>query len=194
MQVIPAILSASRSEVADLLAEIRISKKFERVQVDFVDGEYAANTTIRPAEVGVLPYHPLKFDAHLMAISDTSYIWSRMAKKVGYERIIAQVESVSDPEEYSCLALDIHSPVTALLPYLSKLDLIVLMAVEPGFSGQKFDGRVFDKITRFNELRKRCGYRYKICVDGGVEKEMLSDIENAGADEVAVGVRRAFEF
>jgi ribulose-phosphate 3-epimerase len=194
MQVIPAILSVDKFEVFDLLKKVRDCGKFERVQIDFIDGEYANNRTIRPVEVDLLPFLPLMFDAHLMVTEGNVLTWSKTAEKVGFDRIVVQAESISDPGDFTGLALDIHSPVELLLPYLHNLEVVVLMAVEPGFSGQKFDDRVIEKVKQLHKLRRYSNYRFRICVDGGVLQEHLPILTESGADEVTVGIRRALDW
>lgn len=188
MQIIPAILTSDLLELDSLLRQVRDSKRYSRVQIDFVDGEYATNRTFKPMEADLIPYLPLKFDAHLMVIEKNVNQWVEEARLVGFDRIIVQMESVSRPEDFDCLALDVHSPVEAIEPYLSRLKLVNLMAIEPGFGGQKFGDEVIKQIKR---LRR---YEYGLCVDGGVEQEHLSVLEKLGVDEVAVGVKRVLEW
>lgn len=190
MQIIPAILSSDPKEAGELLEKIVNDGRFIRAQIDFIDGEYANNRTVRVEELESLSKYKLKFDAHLMVIEKNIGEWARKAKEAGFERIIPQVESISKPENFLGLALDIHSPVAAIQPYLDKLEVVVMMAVEPGFGGQQFNDEVVNKIRRLEDIRKTMGYKFKICVDGGVEKENLEELERVGVDEVAVGVSR----
>lgn len=194
MQIIPAILSVDKYEVYDLLKKVRDSKRFERVQIDFIDGEYTNNKTISPAEVDLTPFLPLMFDAHLMVTQNNVYEWRRTAEKLGFDRIAIQAESVSEPGDFNGLALDIHSPVEALFPYLADMEVVVLMAVEPGFSSQKFDERVIPKIAQIYKWRKYNNFNYKICVDGGVLEEHVQMLSEAGADEVAVGIEKVLDW
>lgn len=99
------------------------------------------------------------------------------------------MESVSRPEDFDCLALDVHSPVEAIEPYLSRLKLVNLMAIEPGFGGQEMDPGILDKVSFLRSLGD-----FKICVDGGVEQEHLPALRKLGVDEVAVGARRVLEW
>lgn len=189
MEIIPAILTNKQSELTEQIKQIKQSKKFTRVQIDFVDGEYTANKSIRVEECQSIREHPqLKFDAHLMVTENNIVEWSQMAKKIGFDRIIAQMESISHPENFSALALDVHSPVAALKPYMKNLNYVVVMSVEPGFVGQKFIDSAIDHVK---ELKK---YGLKICVDGGVEKEHLQSLKSLGVDEVAVGARRVLQW
>jgi len=131
MKIVPAILTNDLKELNEMLRKIRDAKKFERVQIDFIDGEYAANRTIRPSECDLIPYLPIKFDAQLMVTENNVWEWAKYAEKVGFERIIPQVESISEPEKFDCLAMDMHSPVEVLKPYLKNLKYVLVMSVEP---------------------------------------------------------------
>lgn len=194
MLIIPAILTSDVQELDSLLRRIRDSKRFERAQIDFVDGEYAAKKTFKPMEADLIPFLPLKFDAHLMVTENNITEWALMAKKFGFDRIIAQMESVSHPEDFTGLALDIHSPIAAIEKYLRNLEVVVVMSIEPGRGGQEFDGRTIGKISNLSNLRDLSNLRYRICVDGGVEKEHLKMLAELGVDEVAVGVKRVLEW
>lgn len=194
MKIVPAILTAEVEEYYELMRKIKAAGKFERVQVDFIDEEYAANRTISPAECDLVPYLPIRFDAQLMVTENNVLTWGKAAQKVGFERIIPQVESISRPEDYECLAMDFHSPVAVLKPYLAKLKYVLVMSVEPGFGGQRFVEAAMEDVRELEGLRREKGYKYLIGVDGGVEKEEWQELKEAGVDEVAVGAKRALEW
>ncbi len=194
MEIIPAILTKDPVQLDGWLRKVRDSKRFERVQIDFIDGEYAANRTIKPSECDLIPYLPLKFDAHLMVVEDNILQWWKTAEKMGFDRIASQVESISNPDDFRGLAIDVHSPTKALEPYLSRLELVIVMAVEPGFGGQEFVDKAVGHSKELVDLRKEKNYKYRICVDGGVEQEHLEMLKNAGIDEVAVGVPRVLSW
>ena len=177
MQIIPAILTNDIEEFNNLLA--RISHKFDRVQIDFIDGEYTKNKTLLPSEVN----SNLKMDAHLMVVEKN--LQSYLESLVGFDRIIVQMESISKPEDFDCLALDIHSPIEAIVPYLPKLKLVNLMSIEPGFGGQELDLKIIQKVSYLRSLGN-----FKIAVDGGIEQEHLEKLESLGVDEVVVGASR----
>ncbi len=194
MQVIPAILTADPLQMDRWLRQIRDNGRFSRVQIDFIDGEYAKNITFKPMETDVVPFLPLKFDAHLMVTENNITEWSKMAEKFGFDRVIAQMESISRPQDFSCLAMDFHSPVEAVAQYLSKLDLVLVMAVEPGFGGQEFDQSVLSKISELSRLRELRKHHYRLGVDGGVKEEHLARLAKMGVDEVVVGVKRVLQW
>lgn len=194
MQIIPAILTADATESRSLLEKISSLGKFGRVQFDFIDGEYTNNKTITPEEVDLTPFLGLEFDAHLMVVENNAAEYVKQAGKVGFDRIIVQSESVSHPENYSGLALDIHSPVESIQQYLSRQEVVVVMAIEPGFGGQDFDDETIQKVMNLSDLRIKNNWGYAIQVDGGVQKENLETLEKAGADEVVVGAKRVLEW
>ena len=194
MEIIPAILTDDVREAEELLRQVAQAAKFGRVQVDFVDGEYNNNRTFLPGDLLVSDFGKLKFDAHLMVVQKNIGRWVSEAEAAGYERIISQVESVSEPERFSGLALDVHSPVAAIEPYLVNLEVVVVMAVEPGYGGKEFVDSAVESVSRLSRIRRDNNYRYRICVDGGVQKEHLGQLEKAGADEVAVGAKRVLEW
>lgn len=188
MQIIPAILTNDPLEMDADLRKIRDTHKYDRVQIDLIDGEFAANKTFKPMEVDVVPFTPIKFDAHLMVTENNIIEWAVMARKFGFDRVIAQTEKIQHPEEFTCLAVDLETEVAVLEKYLKKLQYVLLLSVPAGFQNQQFDDRVLGKIKWVKE------HGLPVCVDGGVQKEHLKILEDLGVDEVAVGVKRVLEW
>lgn len=184
MKIIPAILTNDQEEFENLLA--RVSHKYDRVQIDFIDNEYAKNLTILPKDIKN-PYE-LKLDAHLMVVEKNLQEYLKNLEI--FDRVIVQMESISNPEDFDCLALDIHSPIEAIKPYLPKLKLVNLMDIEPGQGGQKLETSIFEKITKLIKWRNDEMFKFKVSVDGGVEQEHLEKLESLGVDEVVVGASR----
>jgi pentose-5-phosphate-3-epimerase len=191
MEIIPAILTKDPFELDKLLRQIRDAKKFERVQVDFIDGQFAYNETIHPSQSDLIPYLPLKFDAHLMVNGDNNLFWGKECQAMGFERVYHQIESLSDqPDKYEYLAIDL--PTEDLEQHKKKLSQakgVILLAVKAGFQNQKFDDLVYAKIDWLRNLGK-----FTICIDGGVEKEQLEKLTSLGVNEVAVGVSRVLSW
>ena len=148
----------------------------------------------KPMQCDLISFFPLKFDAQLMVSENNVDEWSRYAKKMGFDRIIPQVESISEPEKFEALAMDMHSPVAVGEPHLSKLKYVLVMAVEPGFGGQKFVEAAINDVRELVKIRREKGYKYLIGVDGGIGKEHLAQLEETGADEVAVGAKRVISW
>ena len=129
-----------------------------------------------------------------------------------FARIIIQVEALNEwsaknkrswhqifqlSEEFSRkviwgIAIDLPTPVIEGPEILEGVGVVLVMSVKAGFGGQRFDRRSLEKIKVLSETRKRHGYSYKICVDGGITPENVKSVFDAGADEVAIG-RRLFK-
>jgi Pentose-5-phosphate-3-epimerase len=195
MRIYPSILFDDIEEAGSWIKQAADSDKYDRMQIDFVDSDFTNR-----GEIPVLGYKDkinfphLKFDAHLMVTQKNINRYVSDCLKVGFDRIIVQMESVSEPEKYSALSLDIHSPIRAVEPFLPKINYINVMSIEPGFGGQEFMDTVTEKIKLLNEWRQIKHYRYSICVDGGVEKGVLPTLEKLGVDEVVVGVKRLLQW
>lgn len=185
MKIIPAILTNDPEEFTNLLA--RVAHKCDRVQVDFVDGEYASSESIKVERCkSIKDYSEIKFDAHLM-VTQTN-LETYLSELSGFDRIIVQMESISRPEDFDCLALDIHSPIEAIKPYLPNLKLVNLMSIEPGTGGQELEPRIFEQVSYLSNLRYLGDFR--VAVDGGIEQKHLEKLESLGVDEVVVGAAR----
>ena len=202
MKIIPAILTNSVDVYRQEMETIIKSSSYDQVQVDFIDEQYD-NQTISVMSTFPKDYEPLKFDAHLMVDGREMEIRIGEARKLGFERIIAQLESLDDQKLFlewtqgfkRGLAVDLDTSIEQIDDLvLPELDVVLLMAVEAGFGNQLFDNRVLEKVKYLTGLRKSSGYDFKICVDGGVEKIHLPILEEMGADEVAVGVKRVLSF
>ena len=99
MQIIPAILTQDPLELDLYLRKVRDSKKFDKVQIDFIDGKFVNNITIRPAEVDLIPYLPLKFDAHLMVVEDNQVARTHIKDLQSifqYSKFFAEHENLKD--------------------------------------------------------------------------------------------------
>jgi len=195
MNIYPSILFDSGDEAREWIKKAAETGKYERMQVDFVDGEYTTHKTAEAADFEVIKtFSHLKFDAHLMVVEKNIDGYIEKCQKTGFDRVIVQMESVAKPEKYNALSIDIHTPIKAIEPYLKKLKYINMMSIEPGFGGQKMSDEVIEKIKLLNQWRKVHNFEYLLCVDGGVDKERLTELEQMGIDDVVVGVKRLLQW
>lgn len=195
VEIIPSILTNDIREIEEKLGWAE--RLVKRVQIDIVDGQFAANRTLDPAFLEGIDTN-LDLDFHLMTKEPID--WVERAFRGGAERIIGQIEQMTDQVEFIGkivelglsigLAVDIDTDISVLEPsILNNLDVVLLMSVKAGFGGQKFDKRVIDKIKKLDEIRVRDDTPFKICVDGGITEGNIKEVVSAGADEVAVGIR-----
>lgn len=164
------------------------------LHLDIMDGKFVNNTTYNIDEIIYLLKNTIKpKDVHLMVSDVLKYIDD--FKSINPEYITFHLEAVSDPNKIITylkenkikvgLALKPKTKVETILPYLSQIDLVLVMSVEPGYGGQKFISDIIPKIELLKELKAQNNYNYVIEVDGGINIETIKQIK--GADIVVVG-------
>ena len=188
MDVIPAINEANFEEVKK---KILLAQSFgaEWAHIDVADGKFTKNILWNnPADLlnvkGQLSN--VKIEVHLMAESPEDVLENWL--KTGIKRIFIHYESISDFEllRDKCeadgvelgLAIGPHIPAEGLFEYKGKANYFLILAVEPGVSGQKFQENQLEKIRALREKIPNA----KIEVDGGVNIHNAFDIKQAGAD------------
>jgi ribulose-phosphate 3-epimerase len=194
MKIAPSILSA---DFAILGEEIkRVEKLTDILHVDVMDGHFVPNITIGvPVVKSVRKMTHMPIYAHLM-ISDPGKFAVPFAR-AGADLIGFHIEAVDDPipiikairEEGKKVGIAINPPtqLSEIEPYLDKVDLVIVMTVNPGFGGQKFIESVVPKIQRLRSLIDKNKYKVEIEVDGGITGETALKAKNAGADILVSG-------
>jgi len=194
-RIAPSILSADFSRLGD---EVRAVERAgsDLIHFDVMDNHYVPNLTVGPLVCAALkPHVSLPLDVHLMvkpvdglvpefAKAGASIISFHPEASDHVDRTIALIK------EHGCkagLVLNPATPVAWLDHTLEKLDLVLLMSVNPGFGGQQFIRSVLPKIT---EVRRRIDAAKKeiwLEVDGGVKTDNIAEIARAGADTFVAG-------
>ena len=194
-RIAPSILSADFSRLGD---EVRAVERAgaDLIHFDVMDNHYVPNLTVGPLVCAALkPHVKLPLDVHLMvkpvdalvpefAKAGASIISFHPEASDHVDRTIALIK------EHGCkagLVLNPATPVSWLDHTLEKLDLVLLMSVNPGFGGQQFIRSVLPKIT---EVRRRIDTLNKqiwLEVDGGVKIDNIGEIARAGADTFVAG-------
>lgn len=198
VEIIPSILSKNALEAENLLTNVNGYSK--RVSVDVVDGVFANNKTVDPLLFSELMGDFL-FEYQLMV--DQPVNWIEKCIRGGAETIIGHIEMMENQTEFVGkvqgagkrvgLALDLKTEVGELEKTIIKdIDVVLLMSVNAGFGGQKFDRSVFGKVEALNKIRKEDKSPFRIQIDGGVTPEIMKDIVASRVDEVSVG-RRLFD-
>ena len=195
MFVAPSILSADFSSLKD---EIKtVENEIQYLHIDVMDGHFVPNITIGAPVVKMLrPHFPnLVFDTHLMISHPLQY--AKDFKDAGCDILTFHLESSDDPNEVISLIKKMEmkvgisikpaTNVEALIPYLSLVDLVLIMSVEPGFGGQKFMDRALNKISFLKEYKEKNNLNYLIEVDGGIDNETALLVKNAGCEIVVSG-------
>ena len=202
MEIIPAILPRTFSEIEDKIKSI---KGFaDLVQIDICDGKFVPNTTwpyikidqnfeaILHEERGMPEWEKIDYEFDLMIENPTADD-ARKWLSAGAERVILHYESSEDLSPVISilsglveigLAVDIKTNIEKIKKYADKIQYIQCMGIKKvGFQKQKFDPKVVDKIREI----KNTFPNLKVQVDGGVTLENASVLKHAGVDSVAVG-------
>lgn len=166
------------------------------LHIDVMDGHFVPNITLgAPIVKALRPITPLTFDVHLMISEPLKYIEDFV--KAGSDIITFHYESDSDVDEtvdlihsLGCkagLSVKPKTDIEKVFPYLDKLEMVLIMTVEPGFGGQSFMADMMPKIVKLKEECEKRGLSPFIQVDGGISLSTIDVAAKAGADVFVAG-------
>ena len=193
--VAPSILSADFSKLGEEIKAVEMAGA-DWIHIDVMDGHFVPNLTIGPVVVkSIRKTTDLPFDAHLMISNPEKYI--ERFVDAGADILTVHIETVKDPLEsikkirdLGCkagLTLNPDTPFKKISEFVPEVDLVLIMTVYPGFSGQKFKEEVIPKIS---EARKKIDSIRKdiyLEVDGGINDKTSILAKKAGADVLVAG-------
>ena len=188
LKLSPSILNADFEKINEEIAEIE--EFAEMIHLDAMDGKFVPNKTFGSEFVSTIKTK-LPLDCHLMIENPENEI--EAYAKAGASIITFHFEAVKKPKEIidkihslNCkagISIKPSTPVSEIKSLLDSLDLVLVMGVEPGLGGQKFMDSCIPKIKELRELKPELD----IEVDGGINKETLPIVKEAGANVFVVG-------
>lgn len=193
--IAPSILAA---DFANLQKEVEMlnGSQADWIHVDVMDGVFVPNISLGvPVVAAMNRYAKKPLDVHLMIVEPEKYVeaFAKAGAQVisvhaeacpHLHRNIQQIKSLGVK---AGVAINPHTPVSVLEHLITDIDLICLMSVNPGFGGQKFIEKTYDKVRALKGLIQQSGSGALIEIDGGVNLENASRLTQAGADVLVAG-------
>ena len=195
IQISPSILSADFSQLGKEIKRLEEGGA-DMIHVDVMDGHFVPNLTIGPPVIESLKKHSsILFDVHLMISPVHKYI--EAYANAGADIITIHPEATDDINlsiskikqlnKRVGVSLNPETKVDLIFDQLNKIDLVLIMSVNPGFGGQKFMPEVLTKIKELKKLLNEKGLNFDIEIDGGINFENSKEAIEAGANILVSG-------
>jgi len=195
VKIAPSILSA---DFAIMGEEVRSAREAgaDWLHIDIMDGHFCPNLTMGPDMVrAVRRVSDLFLDVHLMVTNPENFY--EPFAKAGADLLVFHIGAAADPAEHIKMIRDLgcragitlnpDKPISSVLRYLDRVDLVLLMSVFPGYSGQSFIPESLDRAAELRSYIDQNNLDCQLEIDGGVNRDTAPDIIKAGVDIVVMG-------
>ena len=195
VKISPSILSADFSKLGSEIQNLEKAKA-DLIHIDVMDGHFVPNITIGPEVISKLrKYTSLPFDVHLMISPVNNFIKNFADAGADIitihpeatDNLIDSIDKIKSFGKKVGISLNPETPVNKVLPVLNKIDLVLIMSVNPGFGGQKFMKEVLDKVKILRKEIDLKKLKTQIEIDGGINFENAKMAKDAGVDILVSG-------